>query len=94
MRIISGIFKSRLIKSGKNIKNLRPTTDRSRESLFNILTNHIELNSKTCLDLFCGTGSFGLECISRGAGKVYFVDKRIDIVKKNVDVLKVFEALL
>ena len=91
MRIISGVFKSRLIKSGKNIKNLRPTTDKARESLFNILSNHIELNSKTCLDLFCGTGSFGLECISRGAGKVYFVDKRIDIVKKNVDVLKVFE---
>jgi len=91
MRIISGIFKSRLIKSGKNIKNLRPTTDRARESLFNILSNHIELNCKSCLDLFCGTGSFGLECISRGAGKAYFVDKRIDIVKKNVDVLKVFE---
>jgi 16S rRNA (guanine966-N2)-methyltransferase len=91
MRIISGIFKSRLIKSGKNIKNLRPTTDRARESLFNILSNHIELNNKTCLDLFCGTGSFGLECISRGAGKAYFVDKRIDIVKKNVDALKVFE---
>ena len=89
MRIISGVFKSRLIKSGKSLKSLRPTTDRARESLFNILSNHIELNGKTCLDLFCGTGSFGLECISRGAGKAYFVDKRIDIVKKNVDVLKV-----
>ena len=89
MRIISGVFKSRLIKSGKSLKSLRPTTDKARESLFNILSNHIELNGKTCLDLFCGTGSFGLECISRNAGKAFFIDKHVDIVKENIDVLKV-----
>lgn len=91
MRIISGVYKSRLLKSGKRLKNLRPTTDRARESLFNILSNYIELSGKTCLDLFCGTGSFGLECISRGAGKAYFVDSRIDIVKENISVLNANE---
>lgn len=89
MRIISGVFKSRLIKVSGNGKNVRPTTDRARESLFNIITNRIDLNGKTCLDLFCGTGSFGLECISRGAKESFFVDKRINNVKENISALGV-----
>ncbi len=89
MRIISGVFKSRLIKISGNDKNVRPTTDRARESLFNILSNRINLNGKTCLDLFCGTGSFGLECLSRGAKEAFFVDKRINNVKENISALGV-----
>lgn len=84
MRIISGVFKSRLIKISSNDKSVRPTTDRARESLFNILSNRIDFNGKICLDLFCGTGSFGLECLSRGTAKAFFVDKRINNVKENV----------
>ena len=89
MRIISGVFKSRLIKISGNDKNVRPTTDRARESLFNILSNRINLNDKICLDLFCGTGSFGLECLSRGAKEAFFVDKRINNVKENISALGV-----
>ena len=89
MRIISGVFKSRLIKISSNDKSIRPTTDRARESLFNILSNKIDFNGKTCLNLFCGTGSIGLECISRVAGKALFVDKRINNVKENINTLGV-----
>jgi 16S rRNA (guanine966-N2)-methyltransferase len=89
MRIISGVFKSRLLRTPGKVKNVRPTTDRARESLFNILSNRIDFNGITCLDLFCGTGSFGLECISRGAVKVFFIDTKTDIVEENIDALGV-----
>jgi 16S rRNA (guanine(966)-N(2))-methyltransferase RsmD len=84
MRIISGKFKSRLIKSPSNDYYVRPTTDRARETLFNILYNKFDFSDTVCFDLFCGTGSFGIECISRGAGKVYFVDKDIKLAKENI----------
>lgn len=87
MRIISGIYKSRTIKSPGKSDSTRPTTDRARETLFNVLNNIIDFNEVICLDLFCGTGSFGLECISRGAKKAYFVDFNTKIVEKNVEIL-------
>jgi len=55
-------------------KTLRPTTDRARESLFNILNNIIDFEGLKCLDLFAGTGSVGFELISRGAEYVSFVE--------------------
>ena len=91
MRIISGNLKSRIINVPKSVKNLRPTTDRARETLFNILSVRIPLEEKTVLDLFCGSGSFGIECISRGSSKCYFVDLFPKTAEENVINLGVSE---
>ncbi|MEO0357320.1 MAG: 16S rRNA (guanine(966)-N(2))-methyltransferase RsmD [Pseudomonadota bacterium] len=77
MRIIAGRFKgTRLAAVGKGDTNahLRPTTDRVRESLFNILANHVDFDGMRVLDLFAGTGALGLESLSRGAAHVTFVE--------------------
>jgi len=87
MRIISGIYKSRIIKVNSKTDSIRPTTDRARETLFNLINNRMDLNGIVCLDLFCGSGSVGLECISHGAAKCVFVDRDTSIVKNNVSIL-------
>ena len=75
MRIIGGTFKGIKIFQSFD-KNTRPLKDLVKESILNILAHskdsRINLNNSSVLDLFAGTGSFGLECISRGASKVYF----------------------
>jgi 16S rRNA (guanine966-N2)-methyltransferase len=91
MRVISGFLKSRKIHIPSGAKNIRPTTDKSRETIFNIITNRFNLEGKTVLDLFCGSGSFGIECISRGAEKAYFVDRNTSITKKNIEELNITE---
>ena len=80
MRIISGKFKGRFIKV-PNSKLIRPTTDRVRETLFNLLNNKIDFNDIKILDIYAGSGSLGLECMSRGAGEVHFVEKNFLIYK-------------
>lgn len=87
MRIISGKFKSRKLLTPKG-ESVRPTTDRARETIFNILENKVKFSEICCFDLFCGTGSFGLECISRGGVSV-FVDKKTKIVNANIKTLSV-----
>ncbi len=90
MRIISGHFKGRkLIQSNSPLT--RPLKDLTKESIFNILehSNLINLNLKKSkvLDLFAGVGSFGLECISRGAESVLFCEnfpQTLNILKKNI----------
>ncbi|MCX7958910.1 MAG: RsmD family RNA methyltransferase, partial [Deltaproteobacteria bacterium] len=72
MRIISGTLKGRLIKTPRGLR-VRPTSDRVREAYFNIIGQYFD--SVTVLDLYCGTGAVGFEFLSRGARKVYFVDK-------------------
>lgn len=89
MRIISGIYKSRLLKTPSKSSSARPSTDRARETLFNILVNRLNFCEHICLDLFCGTGSFGIECISRGAAHCTFVDIDTKIVLQNIDILKI-----
>jgi len=77
---------------------VRPTSDRAKETLFNILSNDINFEGIFCLDLFCGSGALGLECISRGAEMCYFVDDDVKLVKSNIATLnlenkcRVFEA--
>ena len=90
MRIIGGSFKGTKIFEAFD-KNTRPLKDLVKESILNILEyskdSKINLNNSLVLDLFSGTGSFGLECISRGASKVYFVenyDQSIEILIKNI----------
>ena len=94
MRIIGGSFKGIKIFEAFD-KNTRPLKDLVKESILNILEyskdSKINLNNSLVLDLFSGTGSFGLECISRGAAKVYFFenyDQSIEILHKNIKKLK------
>ena len=88
MRIISGRHRGRKLAEF-TAEGIRPTSDRAKESLFNILSTKIV--GATVLDLFCGSGSIGLECVSRGADKVFFNDKSansIAVLKKNISLLK------
>lgn len=83
MRIISGKFRGLAIPSPKEII-VKPTLDRIKENIFNIIQFRVK-NSK-CLDLFCGSGALGIECISRGASFVDFVDNN----SHNINNLKTF----
>lgn len=77
MRIIAGKHRSVALASvgkGDPGAHLRPTTDRVRESLFNVLSHHDVIDDAHVLDLFAGTGALGLEAVSRGAAYVTFVD--------------------
>ena len=80
MRIIAGKFKRRMI-SVPDSKLIRPTTDRVRETLFNLLNNKIDFSGRKILDIYAGSGSLGLECLSRGASEVHFVEKNFSIYK-------------
>ena len=93
MRIIAGIFKGRKILLPVD-KSTRPLKDMVRESIFNILEHSKltdnKLKNLNVLDLYSGIGSFGLECLSRGARKVFFVEKHVptlEILKKNIKTL-------
>lgn len=93
LRIISGEFKGRLINVPQS-KEIRPTTDRVRETLFNILNNKIDFEGIKVLDLYSGSGSLGIECISRGASEVHFVERDLFIYKnllQNISNLKIDE---
>src|SRR4051812_6380081 len=75
MRIIGGKFRSRQLRTLRGLK-LRPTSDRLRETLFNVLTagNPAALEGSVWLDLYAGSGAVGIEALSRGASMVYFVE--------------------
>ena len=90
MRIISGKFKGRKIFEPVDLKT-KPLKDLTKESIFNIIKHSnlikVDIENSNILDLFSGTGSFGLECISRGASKVTFFENYksvIKILKKNI----------
>ncbi len=91
MRIIGGEYRSRILADIKG-DNVRPTSDRAREALFNILGTSVR--EKRVLDLFAGSGALGLESLSRGAKEATFNDLSKDsvaIVKKNIASLKAEE---
>lgn len=84
MKVISGTLKGRKIE-GFHLEGTRPTMDRVKESLFAMIQSYV--GESTCLDLFAGSGSLGIEAISEGAKKVYFVDfnkKAIHTIQKNM----------
>lgn len=83
MRIISGTFKGRLISVPKS-NLIRPTTDRIRETLFNLLNNILDFDGIKVLDIYAGSGSLGLECLSRGAEEIHFVEKNF-VIYKNLE---------
>jgi 16S rRNA (guanine(966)-N(2))-methyltransferase RsmD len=78
MRVITGSARGRRLKTPEN-EAIRPTTDNVKESVFNIIQFDIE--GRRVLDLFAGTGQLGIECLSRGAREVVFVDQSREAVK-------------
>jgi len=94
MRVVAGIFRGKKILEPKDSKT-RPLKDLAKESIFNILihSNKFKLNLKNSevLDLFSGVGSFGIECLSRGAKNVTFVENYngvLPVLKRNLENLK------
>lgn len=92
MRIIAGEYRRRVIKNPSGRKT-RPTSDRLRETLFNVLNPFISDNTRF-LDLCAGTGAIGIEAISRGCGFSTFVDKSrrsCVLIEENLDLLQISE---
>jgi 16S rRNA (guanine966-N2)-methyltransferase len=89
MRIIAGRFRSRLLKAVPGLA-VRPTPDRLREAMFNVLSG--ELDGRTFLDAYAGSGAVGLEALSRGARHVILIEKSpaaLAVIRANVQALGV-----
>ncbi len=87
MRVIAGIYRSRILKSLKGLA-LRPTSDRLRETLFNVLAPNIA--GSRFVDLFAGTGAIGIEALSRGAAEVIFIENHapaVNLIRRNFESL-------
>ena len=94
MRVISGSARGTVLHSIEDIST-RPTLDRVKESLFNIIQNNIE--DTTVLDLFAGSGAIGIEFLSRRAKQVYFCDKSskaVAMIEKNLEKTKLKEKAI
>lgn len=92
MRVIAGTYRSRVLKSLKGLA-LRPTSDRLRETLFNVLAPNI-LGSRF-VDLFAGTGAIGIEALSRGAAEVIFIENHapaVTLIRRNLESLGINTA--
>ncbi|MFQ5624721.1 MAG: RsmD family RNA methyltransferase, partial [Paracoccaceae bacterium] len=96
MRIVGGRFRGTALASvgaGDEAAHLRPTSDKVRESLFNILEHSVgdPVPGARVLDLFAGTGALGFEALSRGAARVLFVDdgaRARALIRRNNDILR------
>ncbi len=89
MRIIAGEFRGRRLKSPANY-DIRPTSDKVKEAIFSMIVPMIT-DSSVAMDVFAGSGSMGLEALSRGVRRVYFSDQNKDslkLVKENVQICK------
>lgn len=92
MRVIAGKYKSRRLEAPQGIET-RPTSDRLRETLFNVVSPGIE--NTVWLDLFAGSGAIGIEALSRGASSVYFVESSAAAsrtIRKNLHTLEIKEG--
>ena len=98
MRIIAGKHRGRKLVEARHLKELRPTTDSNRESLFNILSSSkiikelsLELQDCDLIDAFCGTGAVSFEALSRGIKSATLIEKNrdhLEIAKENATILK------
>ncbi len=87
MRVIAGTYRSRILKSLKGLA-LRPTSDRLRETLFNVLATSI--TGSHFVDLFAGTGAIGIEALSRGAAEVVLIENHppaVNLIRRNLESL-------
>lgn len=87
MRIVKGIYKGKEVVSD-DIPNLRPTLGRVKETFFTLIENNITFEDSCVCDIFAGTGNLGLESLSRGAEKVYFVENNknsLALIKTNIE---------
>lgn len=93
MRIIAGAWRGRrLISPPAHMTSIRPTSDRLRENLFNILSSRIDQDwaSQTVLDLCAGTGALGIEALSRGAAHATFIERdpvALDLIAQNISLV-------
>lgn len=91
MRVIGGEFRSRLLKSVPGL-DTRPTPDRLREALFNVLAPRIE--GAVFADLYAGTGAVGIEALSRGASRAIFIEQNraaVKVIRENLESLGLME---
>jgi 16S rRNA (guanine(966)-N(2))-methyltransferase RsmD len=94
MRVIGGKFKGLKLMPPNDL-GIRPTSDRLKEALFSILESkkyNINIHNSSVIDICSGTGALGIEALSRGANKIYFIDqetKSIQIIQKNISKLKI-----
>ncbi len=91
MRIVGGKFRGRKLAEPKS-REIRPTTDRNRESLFNIITHNWpeKLDNTRILDIFAGTGALGFEALSRGGNFALFIEQGVEargLLRQNIEVL-------
>ena len=96
MRVIAGKFRSRPLRSLRG-PDIRPTSDRLRETLFNVLTagNPQALKGTVWVDFFAGTGAVGIEALSRGAAMVYFVEhseRAVELIGRNLESLGITQG--
>ena len=86
MRVVAGIARGTRLSAPKGVE-IRPTSDRVKEAVFNSLHSRSAIEEAEVLDLFAGSGALGIEALSRGAKKAIFVDKSfesLELVKKNL----------
>lgn len=91
MRVISGSARGKKLMTPTS-EAIRPTTDRIKESLFNIISPYIR--DSVFIDIFSGSGAIGIEALSRGADLAYFIDKdpkSIKLIKKNLEITRLIE---
>lgn len=88
MRVIRGLQKGRKLKVIKNAR-IRPATDKVKEAIFNTLNIDLEIEGLEVLDVFAGTGSLGIEALSRGASFCLFIernDKALEVINENINI--------
>ena len=86
MRIIAGQYRGRTLAALRDL-SIRPTADRVKQTIFDILSTRVDLEGATVLDLFAGSGSLGLEALSRGASHTTFIEKArpsLEALEKNI----------
>lgn len=91
MRIIAGTHRSRKLLGPADAATTRPITDRVKTSLFDRLTSMGRLDGARVVDIFAGTGSLGIECLSRGVDRVWFVERdrtALDRLRKNLETIR------
>lgn len=89
MRIIAGQYRGRTLDTVRDL-SVRPTTDRAKQTIFDILSHRLDFDGIDVLDLFAGSGSLGLEAVSRGARHAVFVDKSrqsLRVLESNIQTL-------